>query len=287
MAVKTKQVKTKVKKKKWFPIVSPEIMGDQVLGESYVSDYTLLNNKYITVNLMNISGDARNQNVNIQFKIDKVQDGKGYAKIVKYELLPTSLKRFVRRGRDKIVDSFTCRTSDNVLVRIKPLFITISLSKKSAQTGVRLQARKALKELIAKNTFDEFMKDVIQNKVQKHLRTILNKVYPLRNCEIRVFKKETEKETLLVKKKGKEEIAEPTPVAPKTSSVTSEPKPKEKKEELEVQEKKEELKVEKAKGETKEPVTAEQSSEKSAETEKPDEKKENKKNTSKEKKSEE
>ena len=227
---------------------------------------------------MNISGDARNQNVNIQFKIDKVQDGKGYAKIVKYELLPTSLKRFVRRGRDKIVDSFTCRTSDNVLVRIKPLFITISLSKKSAQTGVRLQARKALKELIAKNTFDEFMKDVIQNKVQKHLRTILNKVYPLRNCEIRVFKKETEKETLLVKKKGKEEIAEPAPVAPKTSSVTSEPKPKEKKEEL---------KVEKAKGETKEPVTAEQSSEKSAETEKPEEKKENKKNTSKEKKSEE
>ncbi|MFH1505398.1 MAG: hypothetical protein ABIE94_00195 [archaeon] len=255
MATKTKQVKAKVKKKRWFPIVAPKIFEDSVLGESYVSDYAHLKGKYMTANLMNVTGDARNQHVNIQFQVTKTQDGKGYAEIVKYTMLPTSLKRLVRRGKDKIVDSFTCVTSDKVLVRVKPLFITASISKKSAQTGIRLLARKTLKEIIATNTFDNIMKEIIYNKVQKHLRIILSKVYPLKNCDIRVFMKETEKQTLTVKKKGKE--AEEKPEEEKKEEAVEEVK-EEKTEEEPAEEKKEKKAEKKAeKKEKKKDITEE------------------------------
>ena len=199
-----KVVKAKIKKKRWYPILAPKLFGEEVLGESLVTDYALLRNKYITVNLMNITGEAKDQHVNIQFRVVKTQDGKGFADVVRYEMLPTSVRRFVRRGRDKISDSFTCRTSDKILVRVKPLFVTATLAKKSAQTGLRAVARKTLTEILSQSTFENAIKDLVQNKTQRHLRTVLNKIYPLKNCDIRVFEIEREKATIAQKKGEKE-----------------------------------------------------------------------------------
>ena len=72
MAKRTlRQIKTK--KKKWMPVYASKDFGEGFLGELLVSDVKNLEEKSLTINLMDITGNAKNQNVNIRFKVEKVE----------------------------------------------------------------------------------------------------------------------------------------------------------------------------------------------------------------------
>ena len=120
MAVKKKVVAKKVKRKRWYTVLAPALFGEKILGESYVAEPANLVGKFLSLNLMNVTGDPKKQNINAKFKVVKVADGKGHTELQSFNLLPSSVKRIVRRGRDKITDSFLCVTSDKRLVRVKP-----------------------------------------------------------------------------------------------------------------------------------------------------------------------
>ena len=134
---KRKTTTTKVKKKKWFPIYSPKSFGEVLLGETYISESEELNGKYITSNLSTITRSMRKQSVNVQFKVTSVVEGKGQTETVGYSLINAAVKRLVRRGRDKISDSIVAKSSDDKLIRIKPMILTRSNAKGSMLSAVR------------------------------------------------------------------------------------------------------------------------------------------------------
>jgi ribosomal protein S3AE len=188
MAAPKKQLlKIKRKKKRWFPIVAPSLFSNVVLGQSLVSDASLLEKKYMTVNLMNITGDAKKQNINVQFAITNVTDGKGQAAVTRFEMLPSSVKRMVRRGRDKVEDSFAVKCTDGKVVEVKPIIITNSNTYDSVQTALRLSARHTLVTLISQYTYEKLLDELFSFRLQKHLKDTLNKIYPVRNCGIRTL----------------------------------------------------------------------------------------------------
>ena len=185
--MKKKEAAKKAKKKRWYPIVAPKLFREQILGESLVADPVLLEGKPLKINLMNLTGDAKRQNINIGFTIVKVTDGKGMTRITKYSVLPSSLKRMVRRGRDKIDDSFLARTKDKVFVRVKPLIVTKNRSPHSQQQKIRLEAKKFLRSVISERPFEQLAEEVVNWRVQKSLRDVVSKLYPTRSVELRFF----------------------------------------------------------------------------------------------------
>ncbi len=140
----------KIKKKKWYSIMAPRILGGRMLGESLVSDSADLKGRTITANLMNVLGEPKKQSINIQFLINRVKEGQALTEIIKYELSQSYIKRQIRRGRSKIEDSFLSKTADNKRVRIKPMVITNGKVFKSVETKIRLALRGYLKELFLK-----------------------------------------------------------------------------------------------------------------------------------------
>ena len=190
MATKQKSGK-KVKKKRWFPIVAPKLLGEKLLGDSLLIDPSLLESKPMTLNLMTITGDPKRQHINLIFKVNKVVDGKGHTEVLGYFMSASSVKRLVRRDRAKIDDSFLSVTSDKKVVRVKPLIITSYKAKKNILTKIRLAARKIIHDVLAQNTFDTILTDLINYKLQRFLRDSVSKVFPIRTCEIRSFKLET------------------------------------------------------------------------------------------------
>ena len=157
MAVNIKKKKAsavKVKKKKWHPIIAPKQFNEVVLGETYVSETTEIASKYLTANLSTIMRSMRKQNVNIHFRVTEVKDGKGYTIIIGYSLINAAIKRLVRRGRDKVADSFICKTKDKKIMRIKPLIITMHKGTKSIQSAIRLEARRVIREFAFSKTAD-------------------------------------------------------------------------------------------------------------------------------------
>ena len=198
---------TKVIKKRWVPILAPKLFNERVIGESYVAIPETLKGRSVFANLMTLIGDAKRQQINVHFRISEVKEGKGHTTFRALAFSPNSIKRMVRRGRDKVDDSFLCKTQDGVVLRVKPFLITISQVPHGVQTSLRKSFRRKMKEVVSKQNFEQVLRDILEGKLQSLIRSSLNKVTPLKMLDIRVLKVEeieyTEKETF-----GPEEVKE-------------------------------------------------------------------------------
>lgn len=186
---KVKQAVAKIKKKHWFKIIAPKLFNERVLGESLVTDQNLLLNKYITINLMALTNDMKKQGIDITFRASTLRpDGAG-TEIISFELVPSSVRRLVKRGNKAIEDSFTIKTKDDIVVRVKPLVFTRTKSKGSTQTQIRKAVKVFLIKEISSLGYYNAIMDLISYKTQRMLRDELNKIYPIRTCEVRFMKK--------------------------------------------------------------------------------------------------
>jgi len=200
----------KGKKKHWCQILAPRIFNNAVLGESRVSNSELLIGKKIKINLMNLTRDPKKSNVNLSFIVESIKEGKGITRIVGYEIVPATIKRLVKKGRNKIELSFLCSTSDNKTVRIKPFAVTRGMAKGAVLASLRKGIISELTKFVNRVTFEELLNQIIFHKLQMGLKKQLKKVYPIRNFEIKSLKIEGKKKAP-VKEKPKEEKKQEVP----------------------------------------------------------------------------
>jgi len=254
--------KPKIIKKEWYPILAPKIFQNVVLGETPAYDPQQMIGKSMTKNLMNLTNDVKRQNININFKIVDVQNGKAFTNVVGYYMVQSSIRRMIRRNIEKIIMSFPCKTSDNKDIQIKPLMITRSATTNSVATKMRKHAQDFLVKYIGAISYENLVNDLVNHNLQSSLRKGLNKIYPLRVCEIKSMEivsleKKVEVEGEL--KSGKKQklvkkVEESTKKEEEKPKESKEEQPK-KAEENEGTEKKE-IKVEEKKQEQKESVQA-------------------------------
>lgn len=201
----------KQKKKKWFPMVAPEAFQGRVIGEILLDDSSQLMNRTVKVNMMQLMGDMKKQNMNVMFKVTDVKEGKGYAQAVKFEVSAFSLKRLAKREKDKLSDSFVVKTGDGKLVRIKTVMVTNAITNGAVQATLVKTCRAVCKEIINKMKFEQLITDLVVYKFQKDARDALHKVYPLRNFDVKMLsleikkKKETVEEEMIMKLKKENE----------------------------------------------------------------------------------
>ncbi|MAE42930.1 hypothetical protein CMO93_04105 [Candidatus Woesearchaeota archaeon] len=223
--------KAKTLKKEWYPIIAPKIFRNAVLGETVVYEPEKMVGKGLSQNLMTLTNDVKRQNIKINFEIVKVENGKAFADITGYEMVQSSVKRLVRRNINKMDLSFTCNTSDKKTIRIKPILITRSAASGSVATKIRKNAQELLIKHIGSMTYDNLINDLISHKLQSTLKANLNKIHPLRICEIRsmhIVKVQSpeakEKEKTVKKKEVKQEIKVETKVEEKKAEKVEESK---------------------------------------------------------------
>ena len=185
-----------VKKKVWFPIIAPAIFNNQPVGEMYLEEPQTSVGRKVKVSLMTLTGDPQRQNVHVTFEITKVDNNQLMTKLIGYSIVPTAVRKMMRRGRDRIDESFVTKTSDGVAVRIKPVLITRARISSSILTDLRKQLRSHLIRSVSKLSFNDLMHTVIAHKIQRELHEILRKVYPLQSCEIRHVSIETNEKSL-------------------------------------------------------------------------------------------
>ena len=175
----------KLKKKQWYQIIAPKQFDNVVLGESLVYEPQQMLGKTLSHSLMNLTNDTKRQNTNIHFKVVEIDGDKAKTSIIGYQIIPFSVKRFVRRNSEKMDMSFTCETADNVFLRVKPLIITKGDVKGSIAAKLRNNLINFLAKTIKKMSYEELLNDLIFHKLQGMIRENLNKIYPLKVCEIR------------------------------------------------------------------------------------------------------
>lgn len=106
--------------------------------------------------------------------------------LLSISLIPSYVKRVMRRGTDYVEDSFDVESKDNKL-KIKPFMITRKRVSRAIRREIRNKARKHLETKIKTRTTSEIFSEIMANKLQKELSLKIKKTYPLALCEIRVL----------------------------------------------------------------------------------------------------
>src|SRR5262245_19272457 len=113
---KKQDAQLKVRKKKWVQIVAPKLFREVVIGEVPLYEAEQLKGRRMTVNMMTLTNNPKNQSISVKIIVSEIKEGKGHTELTGFETMPGSLKRIVRRGRTKIEDSFVVQTADKKLV---------------------------------------------------------------------------------------------------------------------------------------------------------------------------
>ena len=217
MAVKP--VLAKKKKKGWYEILSPESMGRNVIGESTVYESQDLVGRTLKLNLSIIMNDMKKQNIDAEFEITSVKEGKAETEITGLYLTQSYMKRMVRRGKDKVDDSFLAVSKDKKTLRVKPVIITNSKAANALNTALRLKMRELVQEALNEKSAEEFFSDLVSQKFQRETKDKLSKIYPLRYIDVRQALEVKNAKTPVIpvaKKKEKdvkEKAEEPAPEA--------------------------------------------------------------------------
>jgi ribosomal protein S3AE len=127
----------------------------------------------------------RGKNMLGQF-IVHVSGGSAGAEPRALKLLPTFIRRMIRKGTHQVEDSFTAETKDSKVI-IKPFMITRRKVARAIRTSLRSKAREELLAYAKEKTAAQIFDDILKNSVQKELSLKLKKIYPLSLCEIRIF----------------------------------------------------------------------------------------------------
>ncbi|MBW2980656.1 hypothetical protein KY360_04525 [Candidatus Woesearchaeota archaeon] len=183
-------------KKQWYQIVAPAMFRNRTIGEILLLEPSPFIGKTFAVNLMNITNDIRKQNTNVFFEASGFKEGKINTKVCGYEIMPSSIKRLVRRGRNRINISFVCRTSDGVHIRVKPIAITYSKISSSVMRSLSKKIVEELTKKVRKASFETLISNLINQRLQLDWRDEFKKVHPLKFFEIRSIKIERTKRGL-------------------------------------------------------------------------------------------
>src|SRR3989344_6364552 len=167
----------KLVKKKFFDVSVPLTASKVKL---YAINEEELNGKMVKIDM---TKNLKGKNVELRARVTH-KDGKIDSELVSLILLPSYIRRIMRRGIDYIEDSFKTSCRDAELI-IKPFMITRNHVSRSVRREIRNTARKFLESRIKIKSSLEIFSEIMTGKLQKTVSMKVKKIYPLALCEIR------------------------------------------------------------------------------------------------------
>jgi len=175
------------KLKRWYPIYGPKYLRGAFIGETPATESKNVVGREVNISLAAVLNDMKKQNINVTFKITKLEGSNAITEVKKFEISPSYVRRQIRKDRDRVDDSIVLKTADKKDVVLKPFLVTKNPVNNSKKTLLRKMARQELKDYVSKVTYSELVQDLISTKIQKTLGNVLRKVCPLRSADIRVM----------------------------------------------------------------------------------------------------
>jgi len=166
-------------KKKFFEVEVP-LTASKVHLYGYAQED--FNGKVITLDL---TRNLRGKNLELKAKI-KLNNDQLNAELVNLQLMPSYIRKVMRRGIDYVEDSFVTECKD-AKITIKPFMIARNRVSRKIRKALRDTAKKHLIAYCTIRNTEEIFSEIISNKLQRDLSLKLKKVYPLALCEIRIL----------------------------------------------------------------------------------------------------
>lgn len=188
--------KVSVKKKVWYRVIAPKLFGQKELGETFLPSPEVAVGRVMKINLRDITGNVKDQNIYIDFKINAVDGSVLRTSVIGYELTSIYVRKMVRKDTNRIDDTFYFKTKNGEKITVKCLVITLYKTQRSLRTEMRRQLQSALDEEIKNNDFSTFINNLVSRKILSEVRKKLYKIYPIKEVALRVVSLKESAESL-------------------------------------------------------------------------------------------
>jgi len=176
------KVKDKWKGKEWYEVITPKLFDNAVIGETLTVDPSTLVGRVMETSLIDLGGDGRKYYVKFFFKIDKIEGNRALTVLNGHD----TTRDFIAR----IVNIRTSRVDTNSIIKLKDGKMnvkTITICNRQVKAQIKKNVRDMVLNLVKgeceKLTIDEFVKEMVSDKIQKKIKSQVNKIYPIRYFE--------------------------------------------------------------------------------------------------------
>lgn len=175
----------KLKGKKWYALVAPNMFEEKIIGGTPVGDPKSLKGRTVDVNLVKLIDDLSKYYIKFYFKVKGVEGDKAFTEFEGMECLKDYLSRMIRYGIKKIDTVQDLKTKDGKKIRVKTMIVTSKKMKKNVKIALKKFVQKRIKEEVESKPLDEFLEGVIYDEIKKSLINEGSKIYPIRSFEIK------------------------------------------------------------------------------------------------------
>lgn len=176
---------TKVVKKRWYKILGPSLLKDAEVGESYLAEPDVLIGKKMTVGLNSLTGEHYRYNTHANLVVSAYDDGVFRTDLVGWRMLPSAVKKMIRRNKSRIDDSFVVLTKDGKYVRVKPLVVTKNKAQNSVKTAILKKVRVEIAKIFSVKEFSVIVGEILGRRFQGQIARKLSKIFPVGIFDIR------------------------------------------------------------------------------------------------------
>ncbi|MEM3684727.1 MAG: 30S ribosomal protein S3ae [Conexivisphaerales archaeon] len=189
MPRKTTKVKDKWREKTWLQVYAPSTFGSVAVAKIPVTDVANAAVRTVETTLFDLlKQDPNHYNIKLYMKIERVEGDNAYTIFKGHEYSREFMRSLVRRGSSMVNYVSDYKTRDGYVLRIYVIAFTEGRVNGSKKAGIRKAADKILKEKASSMTYDQFVQEIVLNKVASDIFNEAKKVTALRHLGIRKTK---------------------------------------------------------------------------------------------------
>ncbi len=173
------------KAKKWLNIYSPEILGNNTIGEMPADEEKDAMGRMIKVNMSWITNNPMHSFMVIGLKVTDVNGNAAHTQLKYLEHTFSYMHSLVKRHGSAIytIDKANDKNGNNVVVKLLLISNTKLTTKK--RMAIRRAVSGFMKEYIAKNENSGIVKDIIEGNLQKEGMNTVHKIANISKLEIK------------------------------------------------------------------------------------------------------
>ncbi len=188
MSRESRRLRDRWRAKSWYSIVSPPYFGGAEVGSAPSSAPSEMVGRTVETTLYDITGDFSQAHLKLYFQVSDLKGARADTIFKGHEYSRDYLRSLVRRGSSRVDGIFDVTTKDGHRVRVSIVAFTVIRIRSSQRASLRELMRNKVREKAEHLNFDQFVQELVLEKIGSEIYNEGKKICPLRHVGVRKSK---------------------------------------------------------------------------------------------------
>ncbi len=180
-----KKGKDKWKEKTWYTILLPDFFGSKEVGSSPASGPESMVGRRIEVPVSDVTGNFKKGTSRLVLKVKSCEGSNCRTELVGHYVSDDSIRRMVRRRKERIDSYVRVATVDNHSIVIKVVIVADQKLTSARRADLRMSVERFLTDRISKLSIGDAALFLIGDEIYNEIQASVRNIYPVKKVEIR------------------------------------------------------------------------------------------------------